>query len=131
MALREAEYMHLHIIVGCGAQSTREAIQYCHEAFDAGGDYALVLPPSYYSSPFAPNSKSVLQFFTTVADASPIPLIIYNYPSVVAGMDLSLDTIIQLSKHENIVGVKLTCGNTGKLNRIAAAMGSITSFGNP
>jgi 4-hydroxy-2-oxoglutarate aldolase len=130
-ALREAGYSHLLIIVGCGAQSTRETIQYCREAFDAGGDHALVLPPSYYSPLFAPNSKSVLQFFTAVADASPIPLIIYNYPSAVAGMDLSSDTIIQLSKHENIVGVKLTCGNTGKLNRIVAATRSTNSSGNP
>lgn len=130
-ALREAGYSHLPIIVGCGAQSTRETIQYCREAYDAGGDYALVLPPSYYSPLFAPNSKSVLEFFTTVADASPIPLIIYNYPGAVAGMDLSSDTIIQLSKHENIVGVKLTCGNTGKLNRIVAATRSTNSPGNP
>jgi 4-hydroxy-2-oxoglutarate aldolase len=130
-ALLEAGYSHLRIIVGCSAQSTRETIQYCRDSFDAGGDYASVLPPSYYSSLFAPNSKSVLHFFTTVADASPIPLIIYNYPGAVAGMDLSSDMIIQLSKHENIVGVKLTCGNTGKLNRIAAATRSITSFSNP
>lgn len=130
-ALHEAGYSHLRIIVGCGAQSTRETIQYCCEAFDASGDYALVLPPSYYSPLFAPNSKSILQFFTTVADASPIPLIIYNYPSAATGMDLSSDTIIQLSKHENIVGVKLTCGNTGKLNRVVAATRSPTSSGNP
>lgn len=130
-ALREAGYSHLPIIVGCGAQSTRETIQYCREAFEAGGDYALVLPPSYYSPLFAPSSKSVLKFFTDVADESPIPLIIYNYPGAVAGMDLSSDTIIQLSKHENIVGVKLTCGNTGKLNRIVAATRSNTSPGNP
>jgi 4-hydroxy-2-oxoglutarate aldolase len=91
----------------------------------------LVLPPSYYSPLFAPNPKSVLQFFATVADAFPIPLIIYNCPGAVAGMDLSSDTIIQLAKHENIVGVKLTCGNTGKLNCIVAASKSITSFGNP
>lgn len=46
---------------------------------------------------------------------------IYNYPGAVSGMDLSSDIIIKLSAHPNIVGVKLTCGNTGKLNRIVAA----------
>lgn len=119
-ALRDAGFARLPIIVGCGAQSTRETIQFCREAYEAGGDYALVLPPSYYTPLFAPNSKSVLDFFNTVADASPIPLIIYNYPGAVSGLDLSSDIIIKLSKHENIVGVKLTCGNTGKLNRIVA-----------
>lgn len=120
-ALRDAGYAHLPIIVGCGAQSTRETIQYCREAFESGGDYALILPPSYYTPLFAPNSKSVKQFFTTVADASPVPVIIYNYPGAVSGLDLSSDTIVELAKHPNIVGVKLTCGNTGKLNRIVAA----------
>ncbi|KFY52459.1 hypothetical protein V496_08436 [Pseudogymnoascus sp. VKM F-4515 (FW-2607)] len=120
-ALADAGYDDLPIIVGCGAQSTREAIQLCKEAHRSGGDYALVLPPSYYAPLFAPSSKSVLKFFNDVADSSPIPIIIYNYPGAVSGLDLSSDTIIELSKHSNIVGVKLTCGNTGKLNRVVAA----------
>lgn len=119
-ALRQAGFNHLPIIVGCGAQSTREAIELCKEAYRSGGDYALVLPPSYYAPLFAPGSKSILKFFNDVADASPVPIIIYNYPGAVSGIDLSSDIIIELSKHANIVGVKLTCGNTGKLNRIVA-----------
>lgn len=120
-ALRDAGYSKMPIIVGCGAQSVRETIQYCREASHSGGDYALILPPSYYAPLFAPNSETVIKFFTDVADGSPIPLIIYNYPGAVSGLDLDSDTIIQLSKHPKIVGVKLTCGNTGKLARIAAA----------
>jgi 4-hydroxy-2-oxoglutarate aldolase len=120
-ALTSAGFSHIPVLVGCGAQSVRETIQYCREAYAAGGDYALVLPPSYYAPLFSPSAASVIEFFTTVADQSPIPLIIYNYPGAVSGMDLSSDIIIQLSTHPNIVGVKLTCGNTGKLNRIVAA----------
>ncbi|KAH7403439.1 mitochondrial putative 4-hydroxy-2-oxoglutarate aldolase [Cadophora sp. MPI-SDFR-AT-0126] len=120
-ALNAAGYSHLPVIVGCGAQSVRETIQYCREAYAAGGDYALILPPSYYAPLFSPTSASVIEFFNAVADQSPIPLLIYNYPGAVSGMDLSSDVIIQLSAHPNIVGVKLTCGNTGKLNRIVAA----------
>lgn len=126
-ALSDAGFDDMPVIVGCGAQSTREAIVYCQEAYDAGGDYALVLPPSYYAPLFAPNQRSVVDFFTSVADASPIPLIIYNYPGAVSGLDLSSDLIIELSQHPNIVGVKLTCGNTGKLNRIVAATKSTKS----
>ncbi|KAK3292691.1 uncharacterized protein B0H64DRAFT_419890 [Chaetomium fimeti] len=120
-ALNESGYAHMPIIVGCGSQSTRETIQLCREAWEAGGDYALVLPPSYYAPLFAPASETITSFFTAVADASPIPLIIYNFPGAVGGLDLSSDTVVRLAEHPNIVGVKLTCGNTGKLNRVAAA----------
>ncbi|KAE8441841.1 hypothetical protein EG329_004242 [Mollisiaceae sp. DMI_Dod_QoI] len=120
-ALNSAGFSHIPIIVGCGSQSVRETVQYCREAYAVGGDYALVLPPAYYAGLFAPASASVIEFFHAVADQSPIPILIYNYPGAVSGMDLSSDVIIQLSAHPNIVGVKLTCGNTGKLNRIVAA----------
>ncbi|KAL0934276.1 dihydrodipicolinate synthetase [Colletotrichum truncatum] len=120
-ALNDAGYSKMPIIVGCGSQSTRETIEYCSEAWAAGGDYALVLPPSYYAGLFAPSSKTIFEYFRTVADSSPIPLIIYNFPGAVGGLDLSSDVIVELSRHPNIVGVKLTCGNTGKLNRVAAA----------
>lgn len=120
-ALNEAGFSHMPIIVGCGSQSTRETIEYCHEARKAGGDYALVLPPSYYAGMFTPASGTIIDYFTEVADASPIPLIIYNYPAAVNGGDLSSTVVSKLAQHPNIAGVKLTCGNTGKLNRVAAA----------
>ncbi|KAL9635069.1 MAG: hypothetical protein Q9164_003698 [Protoblastenia rupestris] len=118
-ALSDEGFGSLPIIVGCGAQSTREAIELCHEASAAGGDYALILPPSYYKAMF--NSDSLIEFFHDVADASPIPILIYNYPPAVGGIDLDSDVISKLAKHPNIVGCKLTCGNTGKLARIAAS----------
>lgn len=121
-SLNEAGFSHIPVIVGCGAQSTRETIQYCREAWEAGGDYALVLPPSYYAPLFAPSSRTIEEYFITVANASPIPIIIYNFPGAVNGLDLTSDVIIKLAQHPKIVGVKLTCGNTGKLNRVAAAM---------
>lgn len=130
-ALNDSGFSQMPIIVGCGSQSTRETIQYCREAWEAGGDYALVLPPSYYAPLFAPSSESILEYFHAVADASPIPIIIYNYPGAVNGMDLSSDIIVRLSEHANIVGVKLTCGNTGKLNRVAAATRKLSKKHDP
>ncbi|KAB5566592.1 hypothetical protein GE09DRAFT_740303 [Coniochaeta sp. 2T2.1] len=130
-ALNDAGFSHMPIIVGCGSQSTRETLQYCEEAWEAGGDYALVLPPSYYSPLFAPSSETVLEYFRTVADKSPVPIIIYNFPGAVGGMDLSSDIIVKLAEHPNIVGVKLTCGNTGKLNRVAAATRKLSKNYNP
>ncbi|KAI9755188.1 MAG: hypothetical protein M4579_004384 [Chaenotheca gracillima] len=118
-ALDNAGYHDVPVMVGCGAQSTRETIEFCREACRAGGDYALVLPPSYYRPLY--KADSLVEFFQDVASASPIPILIYNFPGAVSGIDLDSDVIITLSQHPNIVGCKLTCGNTGKLNRIAAA----------
>lgn len=130
-ALNDAGYSSMPIIVGCGTQSVRETIQLCTEAWEAGGDYALVLPPAYYSGLFAPASGTIFDFFHAVADASPIPLLIYNFPGAVGGLDLSSDVIIKLADHPNIVGVKLTCGNTGKLARVAAATKKLSKNYNP
>jgi len=118
-ALDNAGFPDMPVIVGCGAQSTREAVELCIDAQRAGGDYALVLPPSYYIGLHA--KTTVMEFFRDVATSSPIPILIYNYPPAAGGIDLNSDNIIELAKHPNIVGCKLTCGNTGKLNRIAAA----------
>lgn len=123
-ALDDSGHHSMPIIVGCGAQSTREAIELCLEARESGGDYALVLPPSYYKG--LVSQEALLDFFNDVADASPIPILIYNFPAAAGGIDLSSDTINLLSKHDNIVGCKLTCGNTGKLARIASATDAAT-----
>lgn len=123
-ALDNAGFGYMPLIVGCGAQSTRETIELCEEAASAGGDFALVLPPAYYQGLFS--KQTVMEFFRDVATASPIPILIYNYPGAVSGLDLNSDTIIELAQHPNIVGCKLTCGNTGKLNRIAAATRAAT-----
>lgn len=123
-ALNKAGYSSIPVIVGCGAQSTRGSIELCREASAAGGDYALILPPSYYRSFYRPGSS--IEFFRDVADASPIPIVIYNFPGAAGNTDLSSDDITLLSSHPNIVGCKLTCGNVGKLNRIATAVDATT-----
>lgn len=118
-ALDEAGFKDMPLIVGCAAQSTRQTIELCKQAALNGGDAALVLPPAYYQGLF--DKDTVTRFFTDVADASPIPIVIYNYPAAVSGLDLSSDALIQLGRaHRNIVGAKFTCGNTGKLTRVAA-----------
>ncbi len=119
-ALDAAGFAHMPLIVGCGAQSTFEAVRLCEDAAAAGGDYALVLPPSYYGGLFD-GAATVRSFFAAVADASPLPLLIYNYPGATPGVDLDSDTLAALAKHPNIAGCKFTCGNTGKLGRVAAA----------
>jgi len=118
-ALDSAGYTHIPVIVGCGAQSTRETIELCHDAMISGGDYAMILPPCYYRTLYT--SESQLDFFRDVADESPVPILIYNFPGAAAGIDLDSDVVTKLSRYPNIVGCKLTCGNTGKLARVASA----------
>ena len=125
-ALDEAGKPELPVIVGCGAQSTRETVQLCRGAAESGGTHALILPPSYYGGLLT--MDLIKEHFVAVADASPIPLVIYNFPAPCGGLDLSSDTILELAQHANIVGVKLTCGNTGKLARIVAGTRG-TGFG--
>lgn len=118
-AVDAAGFSSMPVIAGCGAASTRETIQLCKDSGDAGADAVLVLPPSYYKG--LVNTEALYAHFFAVADASPVPLLIYNFPGASSGLDLSSDDILALSKHANIVGCKLTCGNTGKLARVAAA----------
>lgn len=119
-ALDEAGYESMPLIVGTGAQSTSQTIDLCRQAAECGGDAVLVLPPGYYQGLF--NNETVASFFKDVADASPLPVLLYNFPGAVAGLDLNSDLLIKLGQeHGNIIGAKFTCGNTGKLGRVASA----------
>ncbi|KAI1340171.1 dihydrodipicolinate synthetase family protein [Xylariaceae sp. FL0016] len=117
-ALDKANFSSIPVIVGCGAQSTRETIQLCKDAGESGGSHALVLPPAYYGGLLS--KDLIMDHFRAVADASPVPILIYNFPGACSGLDLSSDVILALAQHPKIVGVKLTCGNTGKLARVVA-----------
>ncbi|KAK0730956.1 hypothetical protein B0H67DRAFT_476868 [Lasiosphaeris hirsuta] len=108
------------IIAGCGAQSLRETLELCQEAKDAGATHALVLPPGYYSSILS--KDAIVSFFHNVASRSAIPILIYNFPAAANGVDLDSDTLLRIATHPRVVGVKLTCGNTGKLARVAAGV---------
>lgn len=127
-ALDKADYKDVAVIAGCTAQSVRESVQMCKDAYAAGAGYALILPPCYFRP--AMSDEVIYQFFKDVADESPIGLLMYNYPGAVAGIDMSSDLINRISTHPNVVGVKFTCGQTGKLTRVAAAQGAITSKSN-
>lgn len=116
-ALDEAGFASTPIILGATEGSVRGTIELCKLAADHGADYALILPPSYYRA--QTDEEVIASYFTAVADASPLPLILYNYPGAVSGIDMDSDLLIKLAQHKNIVGTKFTCGNTGKLTRVA------------
>lgn len=114
-----ADIPALPIGLGTSGQCTRNIINETKLAVAAGADYVLVLTPSYFH--FALDTSAIFAFFQEVAEASPLPIVIYNFPSVAAGIDLDSDLLIRLGKVPNIAGVKLTCGGIAKVARIADA----------
>ncbi|CUA76608.1 putative 4-hydroxy-2-oxoglutarate aldolase, mitochondrial [Rhizoctonia solani] len=107
------------VIVGTvGAQSTLQAIELCQDAAQNGGDYALVLPPGYFAP--ALNKESILGYYRDVAEASPIPILVYSYPAVCSGLDMSSELIAELATHPRIVGIKHTDHNLGKIARLTS-----------
>ncbi|KAG5952143.1 L-threo-3-deoxy-hexylosonate aldolase [Claviceps sorghi] len=125
-ALDDAGFASTPIILGATEGSVRGTLELTRMAADAGADYTLLLPPSYYRAQI--DEESIVKYFSDVADASPLPVIIYNYPGAVSGIDLDSDVLLRLGQHPNIVGTKFTCGNTGKLTRVALGTNAKTPF---
>lgn len=118
-ALDAAGFQNTPIILGATEGSVRQTLKLCKAAPAAGADYVLILPPSYFRNQM--DESAVHDYFIAVADKSPVPIIIYNYPGAVSGIDLDSDILIKLAEHPNIIGTKFTCGNNGKLTRVALA----------
>lgn len=74
--LDDAGHTDVPIIAGAGAGSTRETVELCHEAAEAGADYVIVIASGYFAGALHP--KALKAFFTEVAAKSPLPVIIYN-----------------------------------------------------
>ena len=96
------------LIAGTGGESTRETIALSRAAADEGADAVLVRPPSYYAAGTTP--ASLLTHFRAVADASPVPVLIYNIPKY-THLALAPELLQQLAEHERIVGVKDSSGD--------------------
>jgi len=100
------------MIAGTGCQSTVATVNLTRDAAKIGADAVLVLNPSYYKGRMTP--EVLLRHFHTVADASPIPVILYNMPAC-TGIDLSAETVALIAEHENIIGIKDSGGNVVKI----------------
>ena len=100
------------LLIGTGGEATRLVVARNREAFELGADAALVLPPHYYT---ASMTETVLQMhYETLADESPLPLMLYNFPGVTT-FAFSPSLIAKLAQHENIVGMKDSSGNVAAL----------------
>ena len=110
----------MKLLAGCSQESVRGTLHLIKQAAKSGAEYAMVLPPSYFLA-WTPNRSDVISsFYTKVANKSPLPIVIYNFPGVTQQMDITQETIVKLAAHPNIVGIKCTDGNVGKAAYVCA-----------
>lgn len=101
------------LIAGTGAESTRRTIRLSREAAAAGADVALVSPPAFFKGAMTP--EALARHYRAVADASPIPVIVYQVPLRMNTLDLPTGLVAELSRHGNIAGIK---DSRGKLDLV-------------
>jgi 4-hydroxy-2-oxoglutarate aldolase len=100
------------LIVGTGAEATRQAIALSRAAGHEGAHAVVVRPPAYFGAVSPP--AAITAYFRAVADASPVPVLVYNMPKF-THVAIAPDVIAELSTHPNIAGVKDSSGDAENL----------------
>ncbi len=108
-AAREAIPRDRRFIAGTGANSTLHTIRQTKRAADLGADAAIVITPHYFTQGFGQPAAQV-RHYLAVADASPIPVMIYNFPRN-TGINLDAETVARIAQHPNVCGIKDSSGN--------------------
>src|SRR5205823_4585068 len=112
---REACAPHKVLIAGTGAESAAETLRFTEFAAELGYDVALIRTPHYYRAQMQP--ANILAFYRTVADRSPIPVMIYSVP-IFTNYDIPSEVVIELAEHPNIIGIKESGGDVEKARRM-------------
>ena len=105
------------VIAGTGCESFRETLQLTKESAAVGADVALVVTPNYYKKDM--NEAALGKFYTMLADASPIPVMIYNMPGN-SGVNVPSSLTLKLAAHPNITGIKDSGGNIVQISEVLA-----------
>ncbi|MCA9736756.1 MAG: dihydrodipicolinate synthase family protein [Gemmatimonadota bacterium] len=105
------------LVAGTGGESTRRTIRLTREAAEHGADAVLVQPPAFYKGAMTPEALQV--HYAAVADASPVPVIVYQVPLRLSTLDLPTGLVVELSKHPNIVGIKDSRGQLELVGELA------------
>ncbi|XP_021255857.1 4-hydroxy-2-oxoglutarate aldolase, mitochondrial isoform X2 [Numida meleagris] len=103
------------LLAGSGCQSTQATIELTGSMAEAGADAALVVTPYYYRG--AMSSAALVRHYTEVAEASPIPVVLYSVPAN-TGLELPLEAVLTLAQHPNIIGIKDSGGDITRLGLI-------------
>ncbi|KAL2073482.1 hypothetical protein VTL71DRAFT_10808 [Oculimacula yallundae] len=118
-AYDNAGFKDYPIIAGTAAQNIEEVVEQLKAAKEAGSQWGLCLVPGYFAG--ASTQAGIIQWFTAVADQSPIPIMVYHYPGVSNNVRVIPSTYATLSKHPNIVGCKLSHGDVSYHAQIGAS----------
>jgi len=103
------------LIAGTGMESADETLQLTEYAAKLGYDIAMVRTPHYYKKQMQP--PNILAFYRFVADRSPLPVIIYNFPQA-TGYDIPAEIVAELAGHPNLIGIKESSGDVEKVRRM-------------
>src|SRR5258708_2505840 len=103
------------LIAGTGAESAIETLRMTEYAAELGYDVALIRTPHFYRKQMQP--ANLLAFYRTVADRSPLPVMIYNVPPFTA-YDIPAELVIELAGHDNIIGIKESSGDVEKVRKM-------------
>ena len=106
------------LLAGVGSESTRQTISRAHDAKAAGATAALVISPHYFLKRMT--EQALLAHFRAVADASPLPVLLYNMPAY-AHLVLSPAFVHEMAQHENVIGMKDSAGNIPVLTQYLEA----------
>jgi 4-hydroxy-2-oxoglutarate aldolase len=103
------------LAAGTGIESAVETLRLTEYAATLGYDVAMVRTPHYYKRQMLP--ANMLAFYRTVADRSPLPVIIYNFPQA-TGYDIPAEVVIELAEHPNLIGIKESAGVIEKVKKM-------------
>lgn len=104
-------------IAGAGSNSTAEALNLTKFSQDAGADAALIITP-YYNKP---QQHALVQHYQSISDETDIPIIAYNVPSR-TGINIDVDTVVEIAKIENVDAIKEASGSVDKVSDIYRAL---------
>lgn len=113
--IQENNPQNLPIVYGTGGYDTQDIVQHIREMDWTGVDALLSVSP-YYNRP---SQKGIIAHYKAVADACPVPVIMYNVPKR-TGSNLEAPTTIELSRHNNIIGIKEASGDFGQIVEIVS-----------
>lgn len=121
------------LVAGTGRESTRATANACVRAARLGADAVIVRTPGFFKSPMT--TDVFVRHYQTVADASPVPVVLYNFTAV-TGVNIAADAVGRLAAHPNIIGIKESGGDVAQIADFVQAggpsfsvfAGSSTSF---
>ncbi|KAI4137648.1 MAG: hypothetical protein LQ341_005053 [Variospora aurantia] len=114
-----AGYKDYPLIAGTASQGVGDTVKLLQLSKEAGAQWGLVLAPGFFATCIT--QQGLIDWYTAVADHSPLPILIYHYPAVSNSLSLNASTFTSLSAHPNICGAKLSHGDLSLHSQLASS----------